>query len=60
MAYVVRAVLMGRGSTLRTELETREGAIRSAKDLRAEGFQVIVIDTNGGVVEDTNVSSFSR
>jgi hypothetical protein len=53
MVYIVRAVLVGRGSTLRAELETRQAATRSAKELREEGFQVTITDPNGSLVDET-------
>jgi hypothetical protein len=53
MVYVVRATLIGRGSTLRADLETRPAAITSAQELRAQGFQVTITDPAGKQVDET-------
>jgi hypothetical protein len=52
MVYVIRAVLVGRGSTLRVELETRQAAVRGAKELRQEGFEVTITDSDGKLVDE--------
>jgi len=52
VAYIVRAVLTGRGNTLRSELETRQAAIRSAKELREQGFEVTITDPDGKSVDE--------
>jgi hypothetical protein len=53
MVYVIRGILIGRGSTLRVELETRQAAIRGAKELREEGFEVTITDPDGKRVDET-------
>jgi hypothetical protein len=53
MVYVIRAVLVGRGSTLRVELETRQAAVRGAKELCQEGFEVTITDSDGKLVDET-------
>jgi hypothetical protein len=52
MVYVIRAVPVGRGSTLRVELETRRAAVRGAKELRQEGFEATIADSDGKLVDE--------
>jgi hypothetical protein len=54
MVYVIRGILIGRGSTLRVELETRQAAIRGAKELREEGFEVTITDPDGKPVDEAS------
>ena len=60
MVYVVRAVLIRRGSTLRAELETRQPAIRSAKELRGEGFEVTITDRQCGDQKSSAMRQIER
>jgi hypothetical protein len=53
MVYVIRAVLVGRGSSFSVELETRQAAVRGAKELRQEGFEVTITDSDGKLVDET-------
>jgi hypothetical protein len=53
MAYVIRAVLVGRGSSFTVELETRQAAVSGAKELRQEGFEVTITDSDGKLVDET-------
>jgi hypothetical protein len=53
VAYIIRGVLIGRGNTLRAELETRQAAIRAAMELREQGFEVTITDPDGKAVDET-------
>jgi hypothetical protein len=53
MVYVLRAVLVGQGSTHRVELETRQAALRSAEALREQGYQVTVTGPDGSPIQET-------
>jgi hypothetical protein len=53
MAYIVRAALKERGARFTAELETRQAAIRSANELREQGFEVTITDPDGKLVVET-------
>ncbi len=53
MVYVVRAFLNEEGTgTFTAELETLSDAIKSATDLRRQGFRVAVIGPDGKLVDE--------
>jgi hypothetical protein len=52
VTYIVRAVLTGRGNTLRAELETRQAAVITAKELREQGFEVTITGPDGNAVDE--------
>jgi len=53
MGYVVRALLGERGGRYTAEFETREAAIKSAKELRQMGCQVTITGPDGKPVDET-------
>jgi hypothetical protein len=53
MGYRVRAILTERGARFTAELETRQAAIRSAKELREQRFQVTITGPDGNPVDET-------
>ena len=53
MGYVVRARLGERGGRYTAEFETREAAIKSAKELRQMGCQVMITGPDGKPVDET-------
>jgi Uncharacterized protein conserved in bacteria (DUF2188) len=53
MVYVVRAVLKEGRARFTAELETRQAAIRSAKELREQGFEVTITGPDGKIVDET-------
>jgi hypothetical protein len=53
MTYIVKAVHTERRNTVKAELETRQAALRSAKDLREQGFDVTITGPDGKPVDET-------
>jgi hypothetical protein len=56
MTYIVKAVHTERGNRVRAELETRQAALRSAKDLREQGFDVTIADPDGKPVDEAEAA----
>ena len=56
MAYIVQAVLTERGTgTYRGQLDTRQAAIESAKELRDAGMKTVVIGPDGMPIDETEI-----
>jgi hypothetical protein len=53
MVYVVQAILVKGGARFKAELETRQAAIRSAKELREHGCEVTITGPDGKLVDET-------